>query len=74
MDRFSRIYAESERHFIDLAAIEQRYSEWLWLSKLNIEDLVAENFDQASDWENQLTVLKVKFIKCLLLYSLSDIQ
>jgi hypothetical protein len=61
-DRFARIYAESERHFIELAAIEQRYLEWLWLSRLNIEDLVAENFTQANDWERQLTALKVAFI------------
>lgn len=58
-DRFARIYAESERYFLELASIEEKYLEWLWISRLNVEDLVAENFKEANDWERQLTSLKV---------------
>ncbi|KAI6195343.1 Cytoplasmic dynein 2 heavy chain 1 [Aphelenchoides besseyi] len=57
-DKFPPIYAQSERYFAELSTIEQRYDEWLWLSRLNVEDLVAEHFKEAEDWERQLETLK----------------
>ncbi|CAD5207663.1 unnamed protein product [Bursaphelenchus okinawaensis] len=58
--KFPQIYQNLEKYFEELSQIYQKFEDWEWLSKIDLEELVDKEFTTASQWEKQLVQLRAK--------------
>uniref|UniRef100_A0A1I7SEA2 Cytoplasmic dynein 2 heavy chain 1 n=1 Tax=Bursaphelenchus xylophilus TaxID=6326 RepID=A0A1I7SEA2_BURXY len=60
VSKFPQIYQNLEKYFDELSRVCDKYEEWEWMSNIDLEELVAEEFTQSSQWEKQLVQLRAR--------------
>uniref|UniRef100_A0A1I7WK45 DHC_N1 domain-containing protein n=1 Tax=Heterorhabditis bacteriophora TaxID=37862 RepID=A0A1I7WK45_HETBA len=57
--RFSSLYVKAEELLKRVEKVDSQFP-WLVLAQVDLEELIEEKFNKASDWESQMKLLKTK--------------
>ncbi|CAI4230143.1 unnamed protein product [Auanema sp. JU1783] len=58
--KMSAIFEKAEQVINKVEDVPKPFADWLILAQVDLEELIAEKFTKASDWESQLKLLKTK--------------